>query len=270
MLIYEFGGPAVHAGLSHRGLPGAPAGSRRAGARRDDRPSRIHSTSARASSVLENTHNARGGRVWPLDELDDVARPLRRARSRRAPRRRAAAERGGRAAASDAATIGRPVRHGHALSLEGARLPARRAARRPGRADGARLAREVPLRRRHAPGRESPPRRVLRPRPPRRAARRRPRPGQARSREGSPKPALPVELDRVETNFVQIDVAAGSRRRRRSALLAEQASRCPRPPPVSARAVTHLDSATTISTARSSSIPRALGARVAPERDRDC
>ncbi len=48
----------------------------------------------------------------------------------------------------------RPVRHRHALPLEGARLPARCAARRLGRADGARPGRQAPLRRRDAAGRD--------------------------------------------------------------------------------------------------------------------
>ncbi len=79
VLIYEFGGAAVHAGLLTVGLPGT--GGRlsveqvRAAASTvvdavDQRP---------AVLVLENTHNVAGGRVWPLDELGAVAAAAREA-----------------------------------------------------------------------------------------------------------------------------------------------------------------------------------------------
>ena len=72
ILTYEFGGAAVHAGLITVGLPGiagritaaqvaAAAGSAQNVV--DQRP---------AVLVVENTHNIAGGRVWPLDELDEV------------------------------------------------------------------------------------------------------------------------------------------------------------------------------------------------------
>ena len=77
ILIYEFGGAAVHAGLLTVGLPGI--GGRLAAAQVaavaatmedvvDQRPSVL---------VLENTHNVAGGRVWPLDELDAVVAAAR-------------------------------------------------------------------------------------------------------------------------------------------------------------------------------------------------
>jgi threonine aldolase len=70
-LIFEAGGPAVHSGLVTRGLPGASG--------------RITSDQVRAVVdsadwlqpasivVLEQTHRSAGGRVWPVDELADVA-----------------------------------------------------------------------------------------------------------------------------------------------------------------------------------------------------
>ena len=70
VLIYEFGGAAVHAGLLSIGLPGVAgritAAQVKAAASTtedvvDQRP---------AVLVLENTHNVAGGRVWPLEELD--------------------------------------------------------------------------------------------------------------------------------------------------------------------------------------------------------
>src|SRR5204863_5724091 len=64
-LVYEAGGPAVHAGLVMRGLPGVagritPEQLRQllAGADELQPPSVV---------VLEQTHRSSGGRVWPLD-----------------------------------------------------------------------------------------------------------------------------------------------------------------------------------------------------------
>jgi threonine aldolase len=64
VLLYEEGGPAVHSGLVTRGLPG------HRGRITVDQVRR----SLRGPSVvsLENTHNSSGGRVWPRQELDDV------------------------------------------------------------------------------------------------------------------------------------------------------------------------------------------------------
>ena len=77
IVIYEFGGAAVHAGLLTVGLPGVAG-----------RPTAAQVASAAASAqdvvdqqpavlVLENTHNVAGGRVWPLDELDAVVAAAR-------------------------------------------------------------------------------------------------------------------------------------------------------------------------------------------------
>jgi threonine aldolase len=67
ILIWEWGGPAIHAGLVMQGLV-AEAG----------RPTvkQIESLDAFGPGsvlVLENTHNSSGGRVWPLDEFRTVA-----------------------------------------------------------------------------------------------------------------------------------------------------------------------------------------------------
>jgi threonine aldolase len=73
VLVYEFGGAAAHAGLLTVGLPGVAgrltAAQVQAAASTteevvDQRP---------AVLVLENTHNVAGGRVWPVDELAAVA-----------------------------------------------------------------------------------------------------------------------------------------------------------------------------------------------------
>ena len=69
VLLYEEGGPAVHSGLVTRALPGrkgriTPEQVRRA---------------VRGPGVvwLENTHNSSGGRFWRLDELEAVVATCR-------------------------------------------------------------------------------------------------------------------------------------------------------------------------------------------------
>ena len=75
ILIYEAGGPAVHSGLVMHGLPGVagrilPEQLRAAAAGADDlQPASI--------VVLENTHRSAGGRVWPMDEFDEVVATAR-------------------------------------------------------------------------------------------------------------------------------------------------------------------------------------------------
>jgi threonine aldolase len=79
VLVYEFGGAAAHAGLLTVGLPGIGGRLTEAQVRAacstaedvvDQRP---------AVLVVENTHNVAGGRVWPLDELDGVVTVARKA-----------------------------------------------------------------------------------------------------------------------------------------------------------------------------------------------
>jgi threonine aldolase len=72
VLVYEYGGPAAHAGLVTRGLPGA------AGRVTSDQVRAAAAPSAKVADQrvtvlsLENTHNNAGGRVWPLADLDEV------------------------------------------------------------------------------------------------------------------------------------------------------------------------------------------------------
>jgi len=67
ILIWEWGGPAIHSGLVMQGLvaeSGRPT------------PSQIEELDAFGPGsvvVLENTHNSSGGRIWPLDEFGAVA-----------------------------------------------------------------------------------------------------------------------------------------------------------------------------------------------------
>ncbi len=72
VLVYEYGGAAAHAGLVTLGLPGnagriSPEQIRRAAA-----PSTKAADQRVTVLSLENTHNNAGGRVWPLTELEDV------------------------------------------------------------------------------------------------------------------------------------------------------------------------------------------------------
>ncbi len=69
VVVYEYGGPAVHAGLMVLGLPGT-AGRITAEQLHSAVPERTKAADQAPSVVsLENTHNNAGGRVWPLDEL---------------------------------------------------------------------------------------------------------------------------------------------------------------------------------------------------------
>jgi threonine aldolase len=74
-LVYEAGGPAIHAGLMSRPLPGiagriTPEQVRRVAAGADiGQPPGV--------LVLENTHRSAGGRVWPLDEFRGVVETAR-------------------------------------------------------------------------------------------------------------------------------------------------------------------------------------------------
>jgi threonine aldolase len=72
VVLYEQGGPAVHAGLAMRSLGGEAGRFSGGDVRRAYRPATTHTSRTRVVSV-ENTHNSAGGRVWPLAALDDVA-----------------------------------------------------------------------------------------------------------------------------------------------------------------------------------------------------
>src|SRR3954471_19646196 len=67
ILIYEWGGPAIHSGLVMRGVPaekGRPT------------PEQIladEDLGAGGVVVLENTHRSSGGRIWPVDEFAAAA-----------------------------------------------------------------------------------------------------------------------------------------------------------------------------------------------------
>jgi threonine aldolase len=72
ILIYEFGGAAVHAGLITVGLPGR-GGRITAEQVRAAVPAKAKTVDQAPTILsLEDTHNSSGGRVWPLDELESV------------------------------------------------------------------------------------------------------------------------------------------------------------------------------------------------------
>ena len=69
VLVYEWGGPAIHSGLIMRGVPGE-----------DGRVTPEHvwaendpDLAAGGVVVLENTHRSSGGTVWPIDEFRATA-----------------------------------------------------------------------------------------------------------------------------------------------------------------------------------------------------
>ena len=71
VFISELGGPAVHSGVVTRGLPGVAGRCSAEQARVAYRIPAIHSPRTRLLWI-ENTHNASGGRVWPLDEIGEL------------------------------------------------------------------------------------------------------------------------------------------------------------------------------------------------------
>jgi threonine aldolase len=77
ILVAELGGPAVHAGLMTRPLP-ARAGrftseQVRAAARRGD----LGHVPTTKIVAIENTHNSSGGRIWPLAEVEAMSETCR-------------------------------------------------------------------------------------------------------------------------------------------------------------------------------------------------
>jgi threonine aldolase len=77
VVVYEYGGPAVHAGLMILGLPGT-AGRLTVEQLRAGVPERTKAADQAPTVIsLENTHNNAGGRVWPLAELADVVAAAR-------------------------------------------------------------------------------------------------------------------------------------------------------------------------------------------------
>ncbi len=78
VLVYEYGGAAAHAGLVTRGLPGLGGRVTPEQVRAAAAPSTKVADQRAAVLSLEDTHNNAGGRVWPLADLDDVLDAARR------------------------------------------------------------------------------------------------------------------------------------------------------------------------------------------------
>src|SRR6187401_3598004 len=77
IFISELGGPAVFAGLMTRQLPCVAGRFTPEQLRETMRQGDNTHTPATKIVSVENTHNASGGRVWPLDELDAVVATAR-------------------------------------------------------------------------------------------------------------------------------------------------------------------------------------------------
>jgi threonine aldolase len=77
VLVYEYGGAAAHAGLVTRGLPGAAGRVTPEQIRAATVPSAKVADQRVSVLSLENTHNNAGGRVWPLAALEDVVATAR-------------------------------------------------------------------------------------------------------------------------------------------------------------------------------------------------
>jgi threonine aldolase len=79
IMVSELGGAAMHSGLQTRGLPGYRGRLTPGEVRATVNPIDEHDYWTPRSSILalENTHNTAGGTVWPLDELRDVVATAR-------------------------------------------------------------------------------------------------------------------------------------------------------------------------------------------------
>ena len=77
MLVYEYGGAAAHAGLMSLGLRGTAGRISPDQLRAAAEPSTKVADQRVTVLSLENTHNNAGGRVWPLAALGEVERTAR-------------------------------------------------------------------------------------------------------------------------------------------------------------------------------------------------
>ena len=77
VVIYEYGGAAAHAGLITLGLPGNAGRLTPEQIRAAAEPSTKVADQRATVLALENTHNSAGGRVWPLAALDDAVSTAR-------------------------------------------------------------------------------------------------------------------------------------------------------------------------------------------------
>ena len=73
LLVYELGGPAWHAGLLSRPLPGSAGRLTPEQIRASVSPANGVHTPRASVLAIENSHNSSGGTVWPYEELASVA-----------------------------------------------------------------------------------------------------------------------------------------------------------------------------------------------------
>ena len=71
VLIYEWGGPAIHSGLVMQGLVAD------AGRPTPDQLEELDEFGRGSVLVLENTHRSSGGRIWPLEEFRAIVETAR-------------------------------------------------------------------------------------------------------------------------------------------------------------------------------------------------
>ena len=73
ILVYEWGGPAIHSGLIMRGVPAE------AGLVTPEHVKAVQDPDLGPGGVvvLENTHRSSGGRVWPLEQFEATAAAVR-------------------------------------------------------------------------------------------------------------------------------------------------------------------------------------------------
>jgi len=77
VLVFEYGGAAAHAGLMTLGLAGTAGRISSAQLRAAAEPSTKAADQRVTVLSLESTHNNAGGRVWPIRELEDVIETAR-------------------------------------------------------------------------------------------------------------------------------------------------------------------------------------------------
>jgi threonine aldolase len=71
ILIYEWGGPAIHSGLVMQGLPAE------AGRPTPEQLEELDDFGPGSVLVLENTHRSSGGRIWPLEDFRELVATAR-------------------------------------------------------------------------------------------------------------------------------------------------------------------------------------------------